>query len=181
MFKNNPLFFINSLFFQHTIFVFEKLCFAENTMKRVFQEMFKNTVSKTHFFNHVKKHLFAKKGVIFAFLQFLLKPLFYSVSCFTLFWSKKHLAKTDSCNENARCYFPFLTQIVSANFPKKSFFDFSHFWMTTLKKPIFIGFLGFFPFRFFPLFCFSLSNIKKTKTKNAIFYSKTSFLINPHF
>ena len=28
MLKNNPLFFINFLFFQHTVFVFEKLCFA---------------------------------------------------------------------------------------------------------------------------------------------------------
>ena len=35
MFKNNPLFFINFLFFQHTVFVFEKLCFAENTIKIV--------------------------------------------------------------------------------------------------------------------------------------------------
>ena len=33
MFKNNPLFFINFLFFQHTVFAFEKLCFAENTIK----------------------------------------------------------------------------------------------------------------------------------------------------
>ena len=56
--------------------------------------------------------------------------------------------------------------------------------MTTLKNPIFIGFFGFFPFLcFFFCFCFysSLSNIKKTKTKNAIFFSKTSFLINPKF
>ena len=37
MFKNNPLFFIKfSVFFQHTGFVFEKLCFAENTIKIVF-------------------------------------------------------------------------------------------------------------------------------------------------
>ena len=36
MFKNNPLFFINFLFFQHTIFVFEKLCLAENNIKIVF-------------------------------------------------------------------------------------------------------------------------------------------------
>ena len=80
MFKNNPLFSINFLFFQHTIFAFEKLCFAENTIKIVLSEkkkqLFKNTVSKSHFFTHVKKHLFQRKGVIFGFGQFPLKPLF---------------------------------------------------------------------------------------------------------
>ena len=33
MFKNNPLFFIIFCFFEHIVFVFEKLCFAENTIK----------------------------------------------------------------------------------------------------------------------------------------------------
>ena len=45
MFKNNPLFFKYFLFFQHTIFVFEKLCFAENTIKKGFQE---NTAFEKH-------------------------------------------------------------------------------------------------------------------------------------
>ena len=45
MFKNNPLFFINFLFFQHTVFVFQKLCFAENTIKIVFSG--KHSFSKT--------------------------------------------------------------------------------------------------------------------------------------
>ena len=45
MFKNNPLFFINFLFFQHTVFVFEKLCFAENTIKIVFSG---NTAFQKH-------------------------------------------------------------------------------------------------------------------------------------
>ena len=80
MFKNNPLFFIHFLFFHHTVFVFEKLGFAENTIKIAFSEkktqLFKNTVSKTHFFTHVKKHLFPKRGVIFGFGQFPVKPLF---------------------------------------------------------------------------------------------------------
>ena len=78
MFKNNPLCFIIFCFFQHTVFDFEKLCFAENTIKIVFSEtqLFKNTVSKTHFFTHVKKTPFSKKGVFFGFGQFPLKPLF---------------------------------------------------------------------------------------------------------
>ena len=80
-------------------------------------QLFKNTVSKTHFFNHVKKHLFQRKGVIFGFGQFPLKPLFFIVfPALHCFGPKKNLAKTDSCNENARFSSPFLTQIVSGNF-----------------------------------------------------------------
>ena len=45
MFKNNPLSFINFLFFQHTMFAFEKLCFAESTIKIVFSE---NTAFQKH-------------------------------------------------------------------------------------------------------------------------------------
>ena len=45
MFKNNPLFFMNFLFFQHRVFVFEKLCFAENTIKIVFSG---NTAFQKH-------------------------------------------------------------------------------------------------------------------------------------
>ena len=83
MFKNNLLFFINFLFFQHNVFAFEKLCFAENNIKIVFSEKKPSfsktqsyTVSKTHFFTHVKKHLFQREGVIFGLGQFPLKPLF---------------------------------------------------------------------------------------------------------
>ena len=59
-------------------FCFWKAVFAENTIKIVFSG--KHSFSKTQlvkptFFNHVKKHLFQKKGVIFVFLQFPLKPL----------------------------------------------------------------------------------------------------------
>ena len=53
--------------------------------------------------------------------------------------------------------------------------------MTTLKKPYFYRVLGPFPFSFFSFFCFYFSNIKKEKTKNAIFFSKTSFLTSPKF
>ena len=40
--------------------------------------LFKNTVSKTHFFAHVKKTPFSKKRCHFGFGQFPLKPLFLS-------------------------------------------------------------------------------------------------------
>ena len=52
--------------------------------------------------------------------------------------------------------------------------------MTTLKKLIFIGFFGLFHFLFF-LFLFLFLQHKKEKTKNAIFCSKTSFLITQNF
>ena len=57
----------------------------------------------------------------------------------------------------------------------KIHFYFSHFWMTTLKNT-FYSF--FWPFPFFSFFCFYFSNIKR-KNKNAIFFSKTSFLTSP--
>ena len=75
---------------------------------------------------------------------------------------------------------PFLTQIVSGKcITKIHFCHFSHFWRTTFKNTIFIGFLGLFHFVFF--FWFSVSNIKKTKTKNAIYISKTSSLTSRQF
>ena len=55
-------------FFNIQFFAFEKLCFAENTIKGVFSakaQLFKNTVSKTHFFTHVKKTPFSKEKVSF--------------------------------------------------------------------------------------------------------------------
>ena len=53
--------------------------------------------------------------------------------------------------------------------------------MTTLKKPIFIGFFWFFSIFFFFFFLFLFFQHKKGKTKNAIFFSKTSFLTSPKF
>ena len=61
------------------------------------------------------------------------------------------------------------------------FFAFSHFWRTTLKKPYFYRVFWPFPFYYFSIFQFLFSNIKKEKTKNAIFFSKTSFWHPPNF
>ena len=121
MFKNNPLFFINFLFFFNIQFKYlKKLCFAENTIKIVFfrkTQLFRNTVSKTHFFNHVKKHTFFKeKCVIFWFWTISVEtPIFIVFLLYTVL-VQKILVKTDSCNENALFFSPFLTQIVSGNF-----------------------------------------------------------------
>ena len=92
MFKNNPLFLINFLFFSTYSFCFWRTVFCWKHYKNsVFRktQLFKNTVSKTHFFNHVKKHLFPKKVSFLFFCNFRRNPYFYSVFCFTLFWSKK--------------------------------------------------------------------------------------------
>ena len=138
-------------------------------------------MSKTHFFTHVKKTPFSQTRCHFWFWAISAETtIFISFSWFTLFGPKKFLAKTDSVHEIA-LFSPFLTQMVSGNFCKKSiFFDFAQFCMTTFKNPIFIGFWGLFHF-FFSFLCSYFSNIRKTKTKDAIFFSKTSFLTSPEF
>ena len=58
-----------SVFFQHTVFVFEKLCFAENTIKIVFSG--KHSFSKTQLvkptFSTMSKNTFFPKKVSFLF------------------------------------------------------------------------------------------------------------------
>ena len=59
-----------SVFFQHTIFAFEKLCFAENTIKIVFSE--KHSFSKTQLvkptFSPMSKNTFFKENLSFLVL-----------------------------------------------------------------------------------------------------------------
>ena len=119
MFKNNPLVFINFCFSTYS-FCFQKLCFAENTIKIVFSG--KHSFSKTQLLKPTsstmsKNTLFQKKvSFLFFFGNFRWNPYCCSASCFALFWSKhKILAKTDSVHENAH-FSPFLTQLVSGNF-----------------------------------------------------------------
>ena len=95
-------------------------------------------------------------------------------------WAPKkyHFPKTDSCNENAHLFFTFRTQIVFAYFSKKWHFykKKTSFLHKHPKNTIFLGFFWNFLFPFFHVFSFSFSNIKKTKTKSAHFFSKTLFL-----
>ena len=52
-----------------------------------------------------KKHLFPKKGVIFAFFAISAEtPIFIVLPALHCFGLKKILTKTDSCNENARFF-----------------------------------------------------------------------------
>ena len=132
-FKKPATIFIHFLFFCNTL-----LRFAENTITVVFSANtdLKNTISNKTLFHPSPKHLF-KKGVIFGFEQFLLKPLFYRCSWFGLFWPPTFLAKTDSVHSNARLS-PFLTQIVCQAKPKqtKNFLIFFIILMTTFKNTI---------------------------------------------
>ena len=160
MFKNNPLFFINFLFFSTYSFCFWKAVFCWKHYKNSVSG--KHSFSKTQLvkptFSPMSKNTFFKKKVSFLLLgNFRWKHYFYSFSCFTLFWAQKNFWPKQIVCTKMRVFSPFLTQIVSANFCKKSiFFDFSHFCMTTLKNPIFIGFFAIFPFLFFffSFFCF---------------------------
>ena len=175
MFENNPLFFINFLFFSSYNFCFWKAVFCWKHYKNsVFRKthIFKNTVSKTHFFTHVKKQLFPKKRCHFWFLANIRwNPYFYSFSCFTLFWSKKKFWPKQIVCTKMRVFSPFLTQIVSGNFCKKKilFSDFSYFWITTLKKPYFYRVFFAFSLFFFLPFLFLYLQHKKGKNKKCNF------------
>ena len=159
MFENNPLFFINFLFFWTYSFCFWKAVFCWKHYKNsVFRktQLFKNTVSKTHFFTHVKKTPFSKKRCHFGFWAISAEtPIFIVFPALHCFGPKKILAKTDSCNENA-----FLFSLPDANsvrqfLQKNLFFSFFTFLHGHLKKkPIFIGFFAIFLFFVFSFFCF---------------------------
>ena len=100
----------------------------------------------------MSKNTFFQKKVSFLVLaNFRWNHYFYNFSWFTLFWAKKFLAKTDSVHENAFFSLPD-TNRVRQLLQKKQFFDFSHFWMTTLKKHYFYGF-----FLAFSIFIFLFS------------------------
>ena len=172
--KQPTIFHKFSVFFQHTVFVFEKLCFAENTIKLVFSGKHNFSITqlvKPTFSTMSKKHLFPKKGVIFVFSAISAEtPIFTSVSCFTLFWSKEHiLAKTDSVHEHARFFSLPDTNSVRQFFANNPFFLIFHiFGWAPYKNPIFIGFSWPFPFSF-SLFSVSISpTLKKTKMQFSI-------------
>ena len=162
MFKNNPLFFINFLFFvQHTVFVFEKLCFAENTIKIVFSR--KHSFSKTQLvkptFSTMSKNTFFKEKVSFLVLgNFRWNPYFYSFSCFTLFWSKKNWPKQIVATKMRFFSLPD-TNSVRQFWLKIHFLWFFTFLDDHLKKPYFYMVFCYFPFLvffffFFSFFCF---------------------------
>ena len=90
------------------------------------------------------------------------------------------MAKTDSVHENARFFSLPDTNSVRQFLLTIKFFSFFSFLDDHLKNTICTGFFGLFPFCFF-FFCFSCGNIEKTKTKNAMFLSKTAFLTSRQF
>ena len=132
----------------------------------------------------MSKNTFFKEKVSFWFgaisAETTILIVFPGLHCFG---PKKNFCQTDSVHEKARFFSLPDTNSVRQSLLKIHFFAFSHFWITTFKKKTnFIGFLGLFHIFFcfvFSFFCFYFSNIKKEKTKNAIFFSKTSFLTSP--
>ena len=117
--KQPTIFHKFSVFFRHTVFVFENLCFPENTIKIVFSG--KHSFSKTQLvkptFSTMSKNTFFKKKVSFLlFDNFRWNPYFYSVFCFALFLSKKKFWPKQIVCTKMRVFSPFLTQIVSGNF-----------------------------------------------------------------
>ena len=129
----------------------------------------------------MSKNTFFPKKVSFLFFAISAEtPIFIVFSALHCFGPKKNLAKTDSC----KCaFFVSLpdTNSVRQFLLKIHFFDFSHFCMTTLKKPYFYRVFCYFPLFVFFLFSVSLFQHKKEKTKNAIYFSKTSFFITQNF
>ena len=64
---------------------------------------------------------------------------------------------------------------------KIHFFAFSHFWMTTLKKPYFYRVFWPFPFSFFFFFLFLFFQHKKGKNKKCNFLFENLIFDNPKF
>ena len=136
MFKNNnPLFFINFVLFSTCSFLLQLLCFAENTIQIMLSE--EHSFSKTQLvkptFSPMPKNTCFKKGVIFGFGQFPLKPLFCYFSWFSLFWSKNIFGSKQIVCTKMRFFSLPDTNSVRQFLLKIHFSDFSHFWITTLK------------------------------------------------
>ena len=96
MFKNNPLFFMNFLFISTYSFVFEKLCFAENTIKIVFSG--KHSFSKTQLvkptFSTMSKTPFSKKRCHFCFFAISAEtPIFIVFPALHCFGPKKYFGQ----------------------------------------------------------------------------------------
>ena len=134
MFKNNPLVFIDFLFFQYAAFSLQLLCFAESTIKIVLSE--EHSFSKTQLVkptSSMSKTPFSQKRCHFWFWAMSAETaifiVFLGLQCF---WSQKFLAKTDSVHENVR-FFSLPDTNSVRQFLLKSMFPFCSFWMTTLK------------------------------------------------
>ena len=147
---------------------FAFIVFSENT------QLFKTHLVKP-IFHPCQKTPFSKK-YHFWFWAISVETTIFIVFPGNLVYTvlvQKILAKTDSAHENAP-FSPFLTQIVSGSFCYKSIFCFFTF-LDDHQKTLFLrGLLAFSILSVF--FCFYFSNIK-----NAIFFSKTSFLTSRQF
>ena len=159
MFKNNPRFFINFLFFSTYSFFCRNCCVLLKNYEIVLstEHNYWKTQLVTATFSPIsQKHL---KNCHFWFYILSLQPLFYIFlgQARTL---KNSLARTDSVHENAVCS-PFQTPIVFCNFCTKNNFSFISFLATT-QKTVFDRVVCFFGGCFFVASSF-LANQHKTQ------------------
>ena len=95
--QKQPTIFHESVFCQHTVFVFEKLCFAESTIKIVLSG--KHSFSKTQlvkptFSTMSKKHPFPKKVSFLLFFTISAEtPIFIVFPALHCFGPKKHFGQ----------------------------------------------------------------------------------------
>ena len=109
---------------------------CKNSVFREKHSFSKTQLVKPSFSTMSKNTFFRKKGVIFGFGQFPLKPIFFIVVSGLHCFGPKLFLGQNSVHENARFFSLPDTNSVSQFLLKIHFSNFSHFWMTTLKKPI---------------------------------------------
>ena len=166
MFKNNPRFFINRLFFNIHLFYYN-CCVLLKTLQIVFSiehSFSKTQLVKNTFLHPSQKHLFQKRGVIFCFGQFPLKPHFCSFSWFWLFWAKKVLAQNNSVHENAPFFSLPDTNSVKRFLLKIKIFHFSHVGWPPYKT-LFLWGSGAFARLLFSFLLFLFRQHKEDKNK----------------
>ena len=140
------------------------------------QQLLGITDSKTPFRVQTQNGTFATKSAILGFPLCLLKPLFCSVWWLWMGTRKSDIFQKQIVATKMRTFFTFRTQIVFAYFSKQwQFYKKKHFSSEPPKNTIFLFFFLDSIFPFFHVFLFLFSNIKKTKTKSAHFFSKTLF------
>ena len=166
-------------FFQVTFFHVYKAVFCWKHYKiSVFSraQLLCITDSKTPFRGKTQNGTFVTKSAILGFPRACWNPYFCSVWWLWLGTKKRTTFPKQIVATKMRTFLTFRTQIVLANFSKKwHFYKKGPFVHNHPKNTIFLGCFWNVCFPFFHVFSFSFSNLKKTKTKSAHFFSKTLF------
>ena len=142
-------------------FLLQLLCFAENTIKRVFSE--EHSFSKTQIvkptFSPMAKNTFFKRKVSFWQPDTTIFIVFPGFHCF----GPKEIGPKQIMRTKCAFFLPSRHKSCQANFAKNPFFSFFSFLDDRLTKHYFYWF--FWTFAILLFFCFSCSNIQKKKCK----------------